>query len=148
MDDHLNVTLDYQRGRFFGVMHILALKNITNALDSVLYCNEGNQIQSFELISLDLASPFWHHAIQAMLYDKHVSHNRPTVRSLLVSLLFPSTAQFDTRCIERAHCSGLMGCNTNGSTSFGSSIPWPQALFAVGARVESVRLMNQLDLAY
>ncbi|KAG7366550.1 hypothetical protein IV203_029220 [Nitzschia inconspicua] len=86
LDDH-DGTLDYQRGRYFGDMHILALKTISNALDTAVYCNKDKREDNFDVGSLNLASPFWNHALQAMLYDMHYSHVRPLEACLSVRSL-------------------------------------------------------------
>jgi hypothetical protein len=147
LTDH-DTTLDYARGGFFGAMHILALKVLANALDTVAYHHRvnirGANGSSFNGVRLNLSSPLWNHALQAMLYNMHIAHVRPleaclSVRSLRgLHILFPEILKerlaffdkhtqldhslWDARAFGRSHFSQL--------------------------EHETTRFMNELGLAY
>jgi hypothetical protein len=82
--DDRDETMNYARGRFFGAMHILALKVVTNALDTAVYCGKTQGLEKFDVIRVDLATPFWNHVLPAMLYNMHISHARPLEACLSV----------------------------------------------------------------
>ncbi|KAL3924182.1 MAG: hypothetical protein SGILL_001202 [Bacillariaceae sp.] len=90
-EDDRNETMDYARGAFFGEMHILALKALSNALDTVLYFRKYSGESGLATPTMDLSVPFWNHALQAMVYNIHVSATRPL------------EACFSVHCLRRLH---------------------------------------------
>jgi len=65
-------TMDYEQGSFFGSMHLLALKVMSNALES----------SSAVGVSVDLSSVFWQTAVKALYYNLQVASRRPLEASL------------------------------------------------------------------
>jgi hypothetical protein len=96
-DDSGDRTFDYEQGTFFGGMHILALKVISHALETKAFM-EGKQAPA-RLLSNDdgsneidnapitLSTPFWNHALQAMMYNIRISQFRPLEAVLSIRCL-------------------------------------------------------------
>lgn len=86
-------TLDYAQGSYFGGMHILALKVVSHALETKVLVERktaaglpSNGID-VESTSITLFTPFWNHALQAMIYNTHFSHLRPLEAALSIRCL-------------------------------------------------------------
>lgn len=93
-DDDGDCTLDYEQGKFFGKMHILALKVVSQALETKAYVDgkkasevATDRSSNIESTTISLSTPFWNHALQAMMYDTHVSHLRPMEAALSIRCL-------------------------------------------------------------
>lgn len=108
MDGDADRTIDYEQGKFFGAMHILALKALSRALDTWVLMVDGNESAdsanaATHSSSLDLSSPFWKDVVYALLYNIQVSSQRPLEASLSVHSL-----RFLTRLAPRARITSLL----------------------------------------
>jgi hypothetical protein len=87
-----DVPMEYEEGQFFGSLHLLALKVLSQSLESALASN-----QSSCPISIDLSSLFWRTVLQALYSNLQEASRRPleasvSIRCLrLLQTLEPST---------------------------------------------------------
>jgi hypothetical protein len=92
-------TVDYSNGRFFGEMHILALKAVSNALDTALYFRTKTE-ESGIVARINLLAPFWNRLLEAMVYNVDVYYVRPLESCLSVHCLRRLHKLFPQRLIN------------------------------------------------
>ena len=78
-DNDGDITMNYEQGSFFGSMHFLALKIVSQSLELV-------QQQPIKA-SIDLSASFWHTVLQALYYNLKVASNRPLEASISIRCL-------------------------------------------------------------
>mmetsp|Transcript_9629 Transcript_9629/g.17550 ORF Transcript_9629/g.17550 Transcript_9629/m.17550 type:complete len:509 (+) Transcript_9629:187-1713(+) len=143
MDEGEDETMNYSQGRFFGVMHVLALQVVSHALDTYAYLRDtGAATVSFDAI--DLSTPFWNHLLNATVYNMHIAHLRPLEACLsihclrlLESLLPEKLNKNPVISREYEHLNHLL----LDARSFGQK-------HYLKLERETQQLMNQLGLAY
>jgi hypothetical protein len=75
------VTMEYEGGQFFGSLHLLSLKVLSQSLESAAYNQSSNQIP------IDLSSFFWQTILQALYYNLQVASRRPLKASVSIRCL-------------------------------------------------------------
>mmetsp|Transcript_19450 Transcript_19450/g.46978 ORF Transcript_19450/g.46978 Transcript_19450/m.46978 type:complete len:554 (-) Transcript_19450:24-1685(-) len=96
-DEEMDRVLDYEQGKLFGAMHILALKVLAKSLDTWMNMMDGSHnndknkngntdnIRSSSV--LDVSPTFWNQVVVSCLYDIEAACHRPLEASLSVHCL-------------------------------------------------------------
>jgi hypothetical protein len=103
-DEGTDRILDYEQGKLFGAMHILALKVVSRSLDTWIVMMTGGSVNvedgddngecgsicggiQFPSTLVDASSTFWNQVTKSCVYDIELSHHRPLEASLSVHSL-------------------------------------------------------------
>ena len=78
-DDNANGRLQYAQGRVFGTLHLLGLRIISQALESVAWQKKKSPML---LPHLDFTSLFWKIVEEALLYNLNIAEQRPLEAAL------------------------------------------------------------------
>jgi hypothetical protein len=90
-EDDDDILMDYGQGQFFGCLHLLAIKALSNALESVARNDHSSRIP------IDLSNLFWQTVLQSLYYNLEKAPRRPLEACLstrclrLLQTLEPST---------------------------------------------------------
>mmetsp|Transcript_19449 Transcript_19449/g.46976 ORF Transcript_19449/g.46976 Transcript_19449/m.46976 type:complete len:551 (-) Transcript_19449:24-1676(-) len=97
-DEEMDRVLDYEQGKLFGTMHILALKVLAKSLDTWMTMMDGSQNNdknkngnnmdsNRSSSALDVSPTFWNQVVVSCLYDIEAACHRPLEASLSVHCL-------------------------------------------------------------
>jgi hypothetical protein len=70
-EDDDDILMDYGQGQFFGCLHLLAIKALSNALESVARNDHSSRIP------IDLSNLFWQTVLQSLYYNLQKAPRRP-----------------------------------------------------------------------